>query len=121
MDFNEYQKLALRTAAPLDTRLTDLLHGALGVITEAGELTDVVKKFKFADKPIDWVNVQEEIGDILWYLALLSRATGMSLEEIATLNIAKLEARYKKRAFTAAESANRDLTTERAVLEQKSL
>ena len=58
----------------------------MGVGTEGGELLDIVKKNQFYGKPVDWVNVREEIGDVLWYLALLGRASGSTLEECGTIN-----------------------------------
>ncbi len=114
MNFDEYQKAALRTApSPLTN---DLLHGAMGVCTEGGELMDVCKKFEFYRKPIDIVNVKEEIGDVLWYLALLCRAADTTLEKVAETNIAKLLKRYPDK-FTSEAAINRDLQSERAVLE----
>jgi NTP pyrophosphatase (non-canonical NTP hydrolase) len=117
MTFQEYQQLALRTAPPPSPHsLEDLLHGVLGVGTEGGELLDIVKKNQFYGKPIDWVNVREEIGDVLWYLALLARASGTTLEACGELNIKKLEKRYPK-AFTAQRALHRDLEDERRALE----
>jgi NTP pyrophosphatase (non-canonical NTP hydrolase) len=115
---NEYQIAALRTAPKPTAPEEDLMHAAAGVCTEGGELMDVFKKFHFYGKPIDWVNVQEEIGDVLWYLALACRASGTSLEVIAEKNIAKLKARYPEK-FTNFRAINRDLETERKFLEER--
>lgn len=133
MTLNEYQELALRTAPDeiaspnegggedgSDTSvrsLTDLLHGAAGACTEAGELMDIVKKKTFYGKSVDWTNVIEESGDILWYLAIVARASGVSLDQIAAINIAKLRARYPNR-FETDKALNRDLESERRILEE---
>ena len=79
---------------------------------------DVVKKNVFYGKPIDWTNVIEEAGDLLWYLAVLARATNTPLEEIGRINIAKLQKRYPDK-FTTEHAIHRDLDGERKVLEGK--
>lgn len=65
----EYQKLARRTCAKLNTRKDDLVHMNLGIITEVGEALDVIKKFLAYKKPMDLVNLGEEIADLCWYLS----------------------------------------------------
>ena len=76
MLFCEYQGLAMRTAEDGQDKV---LEGCLGMIGEAGELLDVVKKWKFqsggADIPPE-DKVIEECGDVLWYCAEL--ATGLN-------------------------------------------
>ena len=96
----------------------DVLHGALGISTEAGEILDAVKKSIFYGKPFDLVNLQEEIGDCFWYLAILAKEAGMSFEDIMAQNIAKLKARYPDK-FTEEKALNRDLEGERSVLEDR--
>jgi NTP pyrophosphatase (non-canonical NTP hydrolase) len=118
MDINDYQSAALRTSTQGEKREDDLLHGAAGACTEAGELMDVYKKFRFYGKPVDWVNVKEEVGDVLWYLALLCRAAGISLEEAAKTNIEKLKVRYPER-FTPESALSRNLEAERRILERR--
>jgi NTP pyrophosphatase (non-canonical NTP hydrolase) len=116
MTLNEYQDLALRTAPQGTSPYHDLLHGGLGVATEAGELLDVLKKHHAYAKEIDHANLREEIGDVLWYLALLARSLGTNLDSIAAINVAKLRKRYPER-YNHHHALNRDLTAERAVLE----
>ena len=115
MNLNEYQCLALRTAAA-QTSHHDLLHAALGFASEAGEFVDVLKKEHAYGKSIDGVNLREEIGDLLWYCALACRGLGTSLEEVAHTNILKLSTRYPEK-FTNVQALVRDLQAERAVLE----
>ena len=118
MTLNEYQELALRTAHLHENHEDDLLHGAAGVCTEAGELMDIYKRFKFYGKPVDWVNVKEEVGDVMWYLALVCQSAGISLEDAAKGNIEKLRVRYPDR-FSRNAALERDLDAEREVLEKK--
>lgn len=93
-----------------------IFHAVLGMASEAGEAVDAVKKHLFYGKPLDKVNLVEEAGDMLWYLAILSLALEMPLAEIAQRNINKLQARYGEK-FTAQGATVRDLDAERAVLE----
>lgn len=116
MELSQYQEAALRTAPEGVTPYHDLLHGALGVATEAGELLDVIKKNHAYGRELDHTNIREEIGDVLWYLALLARATGSSLDSIAEANVAKLRTRYPEK-FTTHHAINRNLAAERATLE----
>lgn len=95
-----------------------LLHYVLGVGTEAGELQDAVKRWVAYNKPLDKVNVKEEIGDIFWYLARLCDELGLTFEECMARNIEKLRTRYPNK-FTEHDAVNRDLEAERKVLEQK--
>ena len=121
----EYQSLALNTEAPVGesvvTRLykestVRLLHGAIGLCTEAGELQDALKRHIFYGKPIDLVNVKEEIGDAFWYMAILADACGTDLGQIAEANIAKLRARFPDK-FSEQAAIDRDLDNERSTLE----
>jgi NTP pyrophosphatase (non-canonical NTP hydrolase) len=102
------------------SRLTDrnirLLHAAMGACTESGELLDSLKKAIFYGKELDVVNFKEELGDILWYLAIAYHELDGSFEESMETNIAKLRARYGGK-FDAARAVKRNLETERKILE----
>ncbi|MBI4458414.1 nucleoside triphosphate pyrophosphohydrolase family protein [Candidatus Uhrbacteria bacterium] len=91
-------------------------HAVMGTVTEAGELLDAVKKAKIYGKPLDRVNLVEEAGDCMWYLALLCTELGVSFEQVWEKNIAKLRARYPEK-FTQEHALARDLETERKILE----
>lgn len=134
MGSDEYQQLALRTdgdfltsqkfgdrftGISVDIKTRRLLHGAIGCGTEAGELLDQVKRHIFYGKDLDAVNVMEECGDLLWYIALTLDSVGYTLEEAMAHNIDKLRARYPKK-FTEEAALNRDLVEERKILEDKS-
>ena len=75
----------------------DLLHATLGITGEAGELADAVKKSIFYSKPLDIANMREEIGDIMWYIALACRTLDFDLDELLQENIAKLQKRYPEK------------------------
>jgi NTP pyrophosphatase (non-canonical NTP hydrolase) len=102
----EYQELAMRTAVQ-DRSLNDsLIEAALGCVGEAGEIADEIKKNVYHDHPIRKEHLMKEAGDVLWYLSRLCNTLGTSLEEVATMNIQKLAARYPE-GFSAERSLNR--------------
>ena len=137
MDNKTYQKSALRTNGPdylgVSHRVTgsddpitdfspkslDLLHASMGLVTEAGEFQDMLKKHVFYGKPLDEVNLKEEIGDVLWYCAIALEALGTDFESVMQTNIDKLKARYPEK-FTEEKAENRNLNKEREILENGS-
>ncbi len=114
-----YQQDALRTESTVfnmeegDERL---LHAGIGLATESGEFLDALKKHIFYGKPLDRTNLKEEAGDLMWYIAIALDELGSSFEEVQATNIAKLRARYPEK-FTEELAENRDLKTERKILE----
>lgn len=75
-----------------------LLHVALGVAGEAGELVDAVKKHVFYGQPLDTANLHEECGDLFWFLALLADTLGeANFTSMLRANIEKLRARYPEK------------------------
>lgn len=96
IDFQSYQSLAMRTARRPDdgNEKFDLTHAVVGLSGEVGELADTLKRFVFYNQPLDRINAKEEIGDILWYVALAATAIGEDLGQIAHENITKLRKRY---------------------------
>lgn len=93
-----------------------VLHAAMGLVTESAELMDALKKSTYYGKDLDIVNVKEEAGDILWYLAILFDAVGTDFETEMCRVINKLQARFPDK-FTEDKAFNRDLKTERNILE----
>ncbi len=93
MNFQDFQRLAVRTAKPL-TMIENLRHTQYGLTGEAGEFADCVKKHDIYGQAFDHDNAVEELGDVMWYLALGAETLGVSLEVIAETVIKKLQARY---------------------------
>jgi len=93
-----------------------IVHAAIGKATEALELLDAIRKHLFCDQDLDMTNVFEELGDGWWYDAVLCDTTGFDPADVMERNIAKLRSRYPEK-FDAEKAANRDLATEREILE----
>jgi len=100
----------------VDPSIVDIVHAVIGISTEAGELLDPIKKNMFYGKPLDLVNLDEEIGDVMWYVGIYLHHRGISLESVLAKNNAKLRARYPEK-FTNELAENRDLELERKILE----
>lgn len=115
MQINKYVEEAKRTMAVMDSSVLDNVHMLLGMVTEVGELADVYKKNIAYKKPVDYINVKEEIGDVMWYIANFCSLNNFDLEEILKNNIAKLRSRYPEK-FTEQHATNRNLEKERDIL-----
>jgi len=91
--FNEYQqaveKLVLTKG---ETRLTE---NTLGLLGEAGEVAEKVKKY-YRDGTIDNMALAKELGDVLFYVAALSTYFAVDLSEVAMGNMDKLKDRMKR-------------------------
>lgn len=111
-----YVKWTGKTCAKLNTPKDDNDHMLYGMITEVGELIDNFKKNLAYGKEIDWVNVEEELGDLMFYIASFCRLNNIDLENVILANVSKLEERYKEN-FTMQEALNRNLKKEREILE----
>lgn len=105
MEFNKYQELAGRTRNQ-NGYYEELANYALGMVCEAGEAGDVLKKHIFHYHILDEHDLRKELGDVLWYIANICNILEIPMSEIAELNISKLEARYPG-GFNADKSINR--------------
>lgn len=117
IEIKEYQEKSKRTLNILEDDLSNDIHMVLGLVTESSEIADVYKKHIAYNQSIDYINVKEEIGDIMFYVANLCNLHDWDLREIMNTNIKKLEARYPER-FTEVNAINRNLDVERNILEQ---
>ena len=99
MDLDDYQRGALRTAAARDKH-NELLHLVLGLVGEASEIAEKFKKWvrdlDSDESRIDRTDIAKELGDVLWYLAVLADYLDRSLDDIAVANLAKLASRQQR-------------------------
>lgn len=93
MDFNEYQKQALKTAIYPNLG-ANLQYPTLGLCGETGEVAELVKK-SIRDEggevsPERREKLIKELGDVLWYCAMLAHELRVPLSTVAEQNIQKL-------------------------------
>lgn len=106
MTFDEYQAETARTDPMAPGCRDALAMHALGLVGEAGEFAELVKKRLFHGAEWDKERAAKELGDVLWYLARAAADLGLPLSEIAARNVAKLRQRYPA-GFSAEASAAR--------------
>ena len=123
MDLNIYQNFVKTTTSAESKGLREfidrivtmnvnvplLLTASVGLASESGEFSEIVKKIVFQGKEYNddvRYHMLRELGDICWYLANAANALGADLEEIVKMNVEKLEARYPN-GFEVARSENR--------------
>ena len=94
MTLDDYQSAASRTTNPKLSDKERLLDATAGLAEEAGEIIGVVRKHAFLSHPLNRDKLQTELGDALWCVAIAAQSAGLSLEQVAATNIAKLRARY---------------------------
>lgn len=108
MTLNEYQRAALETALyPSEQKI---IYPTLGLAGESGEVADKIKKVLRDRHGVFDVTtrteIAKELGDVLWYVAVLSNDIGYTLDEIGKMNNEKLQSR-KRRGVIGGEGDNR--------------
>lgn len=116
LSFNEYQRQSLSTAGTFTDARDQTVFSALEICAEAGELANLVYKTAYQGHPLDYKKVILEIGDVLWGLAVIADAIGVSLEDVARANRAKLIKRYGDGFSTEKSIARIDVGDEETVL-----
>lgn len=95
---NDFESIRERMSSEFYLRLD---HASKGMVTESGEFVDALKKFAFYGRELDLINLIEELGDQLWYIAIACDVLKIPMSEIETMerNIAKLKVRYKNKFY----------------------
>jgi NTP pyrophosphatase (non-canonical NTP hydrolase) len=100
--FDEYQEIAMGMAFYPDIG-NNFVYPTLGLVGEAGEVSEKIKKLIRDDGSIITASkrqqLKEELGDVLWYVSALAVEFHLSLSEIATANIEKLQHRKERGAL----------------------
>ena len=96
MELNDYQRESRKTALYPNVG-ENAIYPTLGLVGEAGEVADKVKKILRDKKGVFDKDSRDaikfELGDVLWYISQLSSELGYELEEIANSNLKKLNSR----------------------------
>lgn len=96
-----------KIAAEINAEDAHLLHMAVGISSEAGELLDAIKKQVIYRKVLDRENVIEELGDLEFYMEGIRQGLGMTREQCLDANIVKLGKRYEGLQYTDAAAQDR--------------
>ena len=92
-----------------DVNLALLMTSSIGLASEGGEFSEIVKKVLFQGKTMDQsvrFHMERELGDILWYLSNACNALNINLQQVMEENERKIRARYPE-GFSVSRSENR--------------
>ena len=106
-DADIYQLDVLKYAPDYQHYMPNVLYAAIGMCGEAGEVSELVKKYAYHGHTIDKEHLARELGDVLWYVSYMADLFGYSLGEIMEMNQDKLTKRYPDGKFDAERSRNR--------------
>lgn len=99
MNLNEYQEQARKTAIYPNMN-SNFIYPTLGLVGEAGEVAEKIKKVIRDNDGIiseeKREEIKKELGDVLWYLANLSEELDLSFEDVAQANLDKLNSRMQR-------------------------
>jgi NTP pyrophosphatase (non-canonical NTP hydrolase) len=116
MTEREYTQEVLRTCAEPD-HLQRLILGAMGLAGESGEVVDVIKKTHIQGHALDVEKLIDELGDVLWYLALLCDTPGIALQDMRIGNVLQGYAEFQA-SFEEMQDADTQETDDRPNLDQ---
>lgn len=98
----EYQDLCEKTAKKFEDPEKAIMTWGLGIAGEAGDVAGCIKK-TYAHGNDQRKGIRENIGDTLWYAAMICNFFNWNMQEILDENIEKLRKRYKE-GFTTEEA-----------------
>jgi NTP pyrophosphatase (non-canonical NTP hydrolase) len=102
--FNSYQEFVNSMKAYPEKHA--IMYPTLGMMGEAGEVSEKVKKWLRGDKELDGQELLKEIGDVCWYIASLADDLGYTLQDVINANVDKLVSR-KERGVVKGDGDNR--------------
>ncbi len=105
MNLKEYQELCKQTAKKFKTPEDEIAAWGLGISGEAGDVAGCIKKTLFHDND-QRKGTRENLGDTLWYAAMIANFYGWNLEEILQENVEKLKQRFPN-GFTEKDARRR--------------
>ena len=106
-DADIYQLDVLKYAPDYQHYMPNVLYAAIGMCGEAGEVSEIVKKYAYHGHAMDTEHLARELGDVLWYVAYMADLFGYSLGKIMAINQEKLAKRYPDGKFDEERSRNR--------------
>ena len=106
-DADIYQLDVLKYAPDYQHYMPNVLYAAIGMCGEAGEVSELIKKYAYHEHTIDTEHLARELGDVLWYVTYMAHLFGYSLGDIMVMNQEKLAKRYPDGKFDEERSRNR--------------
>ncbi|MBU0546721.1 nucleoside triphosphate pyrophosphohydrolase family protein [Patescibacteria group bacterium] len=94
-NFKEYQKLCKKSAKKFKDKEKEIMTWGLGIAGESGDVAGCIKK-TVSHKNDQKDGIKENLGDTLWYIAMICNFFGWDLDKVVGENIEKLENRYPK-------------------------
>ena len=107
-DADIYQLDVLKYAPDHNDYQQNVIYAALGMCGEAGEASELIKKYAYHGHTIDTEHLARELGDVLWYVSYIAHLFGYPLGKIMAMNQEKLAKRYPDGKFDADRSRNRE-------------
>ncbi len=104
ISLQEYQKFCKATAKKFDISEHEIFSWGLGISGEAGDVAGCIKKTFFHGND-QRQGIRENIGDVMWYSAMICNYFGWDLQEILNENIEKLKKRYPQGKFTEKDAS----------------
>lgn len=93
MNLKQYQKLCQKTAKNFSNSTEEIMTYGLGIAGEAGDVAGCIKK-TFAHNDNQVQGIKENLGDTIWYLAMICNYFHWDLEDVLQENVQKLQTRY---------------------------
>ena len=106
-DADIYQLDVLKYAPDYQHYMPNILYAAIGMCGEAGEVSELIKKYAYHGHTIDTEHLARELGDVLWYVSYMAHLFGYPLGKIMAMNQEKLAKRYPDGKFDEERSRNR--------------
>jgi len=95
MDLKEYQQLCKKTAKKYRNKEKEIMTWGLGITGEAGDVAGCIKK-TYGHGDDQKKGTRENLGDTLWYIAMICNFYDWDLEEVMSENVKKLQKRHPK-------------------------
>lgn len=95
LNLRDYQKLCRQTAKKFKSKEMEILTWGLGITGEAGDVASCIKK-TVSHKNNQKAGIRENLGDTLWYSAMICNFFGWDFQEILEENLKKLQIRYPR-------------------------
>ena len=110
MNFDDLLRRINELRNTTNINISLLMTASIGLASEGGEFSEIVKKILFQGKPLtedEIFHMKRELGDIVWYWVNACTALGLDPNEVIAENVKKLESRYPGGSFDVHYSENR--------------